>query len=261
MNADRTILALGLLAASAFAQTVVPITGERHHHLVISNEYVRVFQVEVPPRTETLYHQHNYDYLYVAIGDADVTSTRLHENPVTIQLRDGEVELAKGPFAHKAGNNRNQPFRNVTIELLSGIGIPICGLAGGDKSCGIGPGIAGGTADTPNARDRGFAMTSTPLLRSSSVTVHRVTLKGHADVDLSLWSDGPSLLVPISDVTLRSTSQNSTQTIPRHAGVPVWIPEHQTNLANLSQAAEFILISFSPRQSSKTAQNSRFFAR
>jgi len=245
MTFDRSILGLGLLAASAFAQTVVPITSERHHHLVISNEYVRVFHVEVPPRAETLYHQHNYDYLYVAIGDADVTSTRLHENPVTIQLKDGEVELAKGPFAHKASNNRNQPFRNVTIELLHGIGTPICGLAGGEQSCGIGPGMAGGITDASDAR--AFAMTSTPLSRSSSLTVHRVTLEGHANADLSLWSSGPSLLVPISDVNLTSTSQNSTQTILRHAGVPVWIPRHQTNLASLSQSAEFILISW-PQQ-------------
>lgn len=245
MTSNRTSLVLGLLAASVFAQTVVPITGERNHHLVISNEYVRVFQVEVPPRAETLYHQHNYDYLYVAIGDADVTSTRLHENPVTIRLKDGEVELAKGPFAHKAGNNRDQPFRNVTIELLGGIGTPICGLAGGEKSCGIGPGAADGITDTSDARGRGFAMTSTPLLRSSRLTVHRVTLEGHADADLSLWSTGPSLLVPISEIDLRSTSQNSTKTILRHAGVPVWVPEADTKLTNLSQSAEFMLISFS----------------
>jgi quercetin dioxygenase-like cupin family protein len=245
MTSNRTSLVLGLLAASVFAQTVVPITGERNHHLVISNEYVRVFQVEVPPRAETLYHQHNYDYLYVAIGDADVTSTRLHENPVTIRLKDGEVELAKGPFAHKASNNRDQPFRNVTIELLGGIGTPTCGLAGGKKSCGIGPRAAERITDTSDARRRGFAMTSTPLLRSSGLTVHRVTLEGHADADLSLWSTGPSLLVPISEIDLRSTSQNSTKTILRHAGAPVWVPEADTKLTNLSQSAEFILISLS----------------
>lgn len=245
MTFNRRILAFGLLSASVFAQTVVPITGERNHHLVIGNEYVRVFQVEVPPRTETLYHQHNYDYLYVAIGDADVTSTRLHEKPVTIQLKDGEVELAKGPFAHKATNNGGQPFRNVTIELLGGIGTPICGLAGGEKSCGIGPAAAEGITDTSDARGRGFRMTSTPLLRSSGLTVHRIILEGRADADLSLWSSGPSLLVPISEMNLRSHSQNSTQVIVRDAGIPVWVPEADTKLTNLSQSAKFILISFS----------------
>ena len=246
MAFNRSILAFGLLAASAFAQIVVPITGERNHHLVISNKYVRVFQVEVPPRTETLYHQHNYDYLYVAIGDADVTSTRLHEKPVTIRLKDGEVELAKGPFAHKASNNRDQPFRNVTIELLRGIGTPICGLAGGEKGCGIGPAAAGGITDTSEARGRGFAMTSTPLLRSSRLTVHRVTLESHANADLSLLAIGPCLLVPISEMNLRIRSQNSTQVIVRDAGIPVWVPEADTKLTNLSQSAEFMLISFSP---------------
>ena len=110
------------IVTSTVAQTVVPITSEPSHHLVISNQYVRVFEVEVPPKAETLYHQHDYDYLYVAIGDADVSSVRLNEKPVEVKLKDGDVELAKGPFAHKALNNEDRPFRNVTIELLGGVG-------------------------------------------------------------------------------------------------------------------------------------------
>jgi quercetin dioxygenase-like cupin family protein len=243
----HTILVVVLAASGALAQRVVPITGEPHHHLVISNDYARVFQVEVPPKAATLYHQHNYDYVYVAIGDADVTSKRLHENPITVRLKDGEVELAKGAFAHQARNNGDQAFRNVTIELLGGIGTPICGLVGPEKSCGVGSGAAGGTGDASDADRRRFTMKSMPLLRSSSVTVSRVTFEGHAEADLSLWSSGPSLLIPISNANLRSISQNSTQVIVGHAGMPVWIPEHRTRLANLSQSAKFILISFSPR--------------
>jgi hypothetical protein len=46
------LLASSLLSASA--QTVVPITSEPDHHLAFSNDYVRVFKVEVPPKAETL---------------------------------------------------------------------------------------------------------------------------------------------------------------------------------------------------------------
>src|SRR5579871_2116879 len=84
-----------LLQLAASGQEVVPITKERNHQLTISNEFTRVFKVEIPPKTETIYHQHDYDYLSVTIGDADVTSTRLNEKPVSGKLRDGEVGFSK----------------------------------------------------------------------------------------------------------------------------------------------------------------------
>jgi len=121
------VFCCAILSQVTVAQDVVPITKERNHQLTISNEYVRVFKVEVPPKTETLYHQHDYDYVYVVIGDADVSSTHLNEKPVSAKLRDGEVGFAKGGFAHKAFNNADEPFDNVTVELLKGAGKVLCG--------------------------------------------------------------------------------------------------------------------------------------
>jgi hypothetical protein len=236
------LLALLLLTGSAPAQTVVPITSEPDHHLVISNDNVRVFKVEVPPKADTLYHQHDYDYLYVAIGDADVTSTRLHEKPVEVKLKDGEVELSKAPFAHKATNNSDQPFRNVTIEILGGIGRPICGLAGGNESCGVGPGWAGGTSD------RAFDMSAAPLLKSSRIVAADVLMHGEMQIDLSQIANGPYLLVPVSELKLTGSSRNSTRDISAVAGDPVWIPDSRPAFTNSGASARFILISFSPEK-------------
>src|SRR5438128_8042062 len=81
---------------------VVPITQEEHHHLVLENDYVRVFHVEVAPHSETKYHQHDMDYVFVTLGASVVESTRVGEKPVKLELKDGDTRFTKGGFAHKA---------------------------------------------------------------------------------------------------------------------------------------------------------------
>src|SRR5947207_11887244 len=96
---------------------IVPITEEHHHHLVLENEYVRVFHVEVAPHAETKFHQHDMDYVFVTLGDSVVESERVGEKPVKLELKDGETRFTKGGFAHKAVNLSDKPFVNVTVEL------------------------------------------------------------------------------------------------------------------------------------------------
>lgn len=120
-------LALMLLSTLLFAQSAVPITREPMHHLALSNEHVRAFKVEVPPKSQTLIHQHDYDYLFVTIGDSDVTSIRADGTRADLKLPDATVSLSRGGFAHRAINNATTPFRNVTIELLKGAGAAVCG--------------------------------------------------------------------------------------------------------------------------------------
>src|SRR5712692_8332220 len=62
------------LALNAQAPVAVPIPKEPHHHLVLANEYVRVFRVSVPAHDATLLHQHDVPYLYVSLGPADVVN-------------------------------------------------------------------------------------------------------------------------------------------------------------------------------------------
>lgn len=104
--------------ASPSNQPAVPISQEHHHHLALENAYVRVYEVEVAAHEATLMHQHDRDYVYLVLGDADVTNQLQGKSPVKMQLADTTVNFSKGPFAHIAGNGGDRPFRNVTIELL-----------------------------------------------------------------------------------------------------------------------------------------------
>ena len=96
----------------------VEITAEPSHHLVMTTDRVRVFDVHVAPHQTTLIHTHHRDYLFVTLGDADVTSARVGDTAVRLVLHDGETRYAKGPFAHSAANNADREFHNTTIELL-----------------------------------------------------------------------------------------------------------------------------------------------
>jgi hypothetical protein len=104
--------------ATLAQQQSVEITSEPSHHLVMENAYVRVFDVTVAPKATTLVHRHNNDYLFVTLGDSDVISARPGEKPAALLLKDGEIRFTPGKFAHAAINQSDEPFHNITIELL-----------------------------------------------------------------------------------------------------------------------------------------------
>jgi hypothetical protein len=118
--------ALLLLAFSLNAQapTAVPIPKEPHHHVVLENDYVRVFRVSVPAHEATLLHQHDVPYLYVALGPADVINAVQGKPEAHLVMADGQLGYSPGHFAHIARNESDLPFNNVTIELLKPQGEP-----------------------------------------------------------------------------------------------------------------------------------------
>src|SRR5262249_55438593 len=52
------------------------------------------------------------------LGAATVTSAVYRDHESRLMLRDGEVRFAKAPLIHAASDDGDQPFHNVTIELL-----------------------------------------------------------------------------------------------------------------------------------------------
>jgi hypothetical protein len=101
---------------------VVPIEQEPRHHLVIENEFVRAFAVEIAPHDRTLCHHHPHDYLLYVAGDGEIVSAARDEEPKQLSYRDGECELSSAGLVHVVENLRDTPFRNVVVELLPGAG-------------------------------------------------------------------------------------------------------------------------------------------
>jgi hypothetical protein len=113
-----SLLLLIAFSLPAQAPTAVPIPQEPHHHLVLENDYVRVFRVSVPAHESTLLHQHDVPYLYVSLGPADVINAVQGKPEAHLVMADGQLGYSPGHFAHIARNESNAPFNNVTIELL-----------------------------------------------------------------------------------------------------------------------------------------------
>ena len=103
---------------SSRATPAVELTAEPSHHFALQNEYVRIFKVEVAPHASTLLHRHGHDYIFVTLGDADLTNAVADQPPAELKLKDGEVRFSAAPLVHRAINNGATPFRNVTVELL-----------------------------------------------------------------------------------------------------------------------------------------------
>jgi hypothetical protein len=100
------------------AVPAVPLTGENHHHLVYSSTRVRAFDVEIFPNDTTLVHQHDADYIWVGLGEAKIVNLPVGKPAVHLLSKDAALHFARGGFAHKAHNEGQTAYRNVTIELL-----------------------------------------------------------------------------------------------------------------------------------------------
>ena len=96
----------------------VEITAEPSHHLILQNQYVRVFMVEVPPHQATLMHHHRHDYFYITLGASQIDNEVAGKPPATLSLHDGETRFTPGGFAHLVKTLSDQPFRNITVELM-----------------------------------------------------------------------------------------------------------------------------------------------
>jgi quercetin dioxygenase-like cupin family protein len=227
----RTSRVTGLVflatAALVQQQQSVEITSEPSHHLVFQNEYVRVFDVTVAPKATTLIHKHNYDYLFVTLGDSDVVSERVGAKPAALQLKDGEVRFTPGNFAHAAINKSDRPFHNITIEMLKpSSNVKICT----------------GNCVAPGYRCAGICADKEMLISSDQWTAWGGTLPPSAFQQKGSNSL-PQLLIAVSDLDLKKeTGGNLKRTPGGLEWVPVGAATAFTN--NGTKWAQFITLEF-----------------
>ncbi len=116
-------MAIPIAAVRAQAAPQAPATGveldhEAHHHLVLSNDFVRVYNVIVAPGDSTLYHHHPDDYAFVTFGGAKLKSQKLGDAKADLILGDGEVRFTKAPITHRVLNPSTSTFHNLSIDVM-----------------------------------------------------------------------------------------------------------------------------------------------
>jgi hypothetical protein len=223
----KLILSSALLllafAANAQAPTPVPIPKEPHHHLILENEYVRVFRVSIPGHDATLLHQHDVPYIYVSLGPADVINAVQGKPEARIVMADGQVGYSPGHFAHIARTHAGSSFDNVTIELLHPQKNPrnICQqlISGPVEDCSVSP-----YKRAENIPDKGL-----PLFETDEVFIQEVSWTNDQDhMEIGDGSDtlgdGPqTLLVSLENPgTKFQISGHAEQEFS--AGTVAWLP-------------------------------------
>jgi quercetin dioxygenase-like cupin family protein len=229
----RFVPAVLIFSAVLLAQapSAVEITAEPGHHLALSNEYVRAFQVEVAPHAATLMHHHGHDYIFVTIGASNVENDPEGKPAVTLQLKDGETRFVPGNFSHIAKNLADTPFRNVTVELMKDEAARKTPSPQWDEERGIDV-YDGGTKDILFVKD-GVRVSQIDLQPGAMIPKHHHT--------------APHLLIAVSDLDLRSDEQGHASTPVRlKAGDLTWVPGgHTHTLMNAAKTpAKFVTLEF-----------------
>jgi oxalate decarboxylase/phosphoglucose isomerase-like protein (cupin superfamily) len=229
--------ALFLLIATLLAAQAAPeveLAAEPHHHLAFENKYVRVYNVEVPPHADTLMHWHRHDYIAVNLGTAEVINAVKDKPPVTAKLQDGQVSFASASFAHIARNQTDQPFRNVTIEIVD------------DEALRQSPNKWDPAKNEDRALETFPGGTQQILFVKDGIRVSEFELQPGAVVPMHHHT-GPHLLVAVSDVDLRSDVEGQGP-MPAHfkSGDSKWLPGNYSHtLTNTGQKpAKFVTLEF-----------------
>ncbi len=229
----KPILAF-LLACAAISlsaadnNTVVPISQEPHHHLVLENEYTRVYDVTVPAHQSTLMHRHDNDYLAVILEPAEIQNDVLGRSVTTGRAGKGEVRFAVAPLTHRLINSGDTPFRNITIEILK------------KKS---------GTPKQTTAErglDVGHGGLSDIVVDNSEVRVQEVQIAAGGMLHKHTH-EFPFLVVALSDLDLHNMPQGKPAAmVHQTAGEVKWIGAGSTHqVMNVGkQEAHFIEVEF-----------------
>jgi hypothetical protein len=230
MKCAFLLLFLTAVSSAQFAPDL-EITAEPHHHLVLNNDQVRVFSVDVEPHSETLLHWHRHDYVYVTLGTTEIVNAVKGKDPATLKLQDGETHFSSASFEHIVSVPSERPFRNITIELLQDEKLrQTAASSDGDRGLEI---LQGGTKEVLFVKD--------------GVRVSEVELQPKGILPLS---SGSVLLVAVDKMNVLEGAPNaphsSSSLVDLQAGGVRWVPApHRRELYNAAaQSAKFILLEF-----------------
>jgi quercetin dioxygenase-like cupin family protein len=149
---------------------------------------------------------------------------------VEVRLTDGDTRFTAGNFAHIARNLSDQPFRNVTIELVQDEQLRQTPSHWAEES---------GEKTFPGGRSK-------ILFVKDGVRVSEVNLEPGATVP-SHHHDGSHLLVAVTDLEIRSDVEGMGPMPGKfQAGDIKWLPGNYTHtLTNVGKSpARFVTVEF-----------------
>lgn len=117
---------LSLFAADASAQLqkapqAVDPADEPFHSLILENDFVRVFRVEIPRFKRTELYRHDRDLVMIALAHGEASFARPNTMAVTREFDQGYTQFVPGGFSHTVANADSvRTLRLLEVELKRG---------------------------------------------------------------------------------------------------------------------------------------------
>jgi hypothetical protein len=106
------------LPLAAQSPDVITMDQEPHHHLVLHNDYVKVFNVVVSPGDSIVLHRHDQDTVAIAIGEQLVTVGVPGKPDVHQKNADAQVRLQRSGYMHSTHVDGDTLYHTVAVELM-----------------------------------------------------------------------------------------------------------------------------------------------
>ncbi len=187
-------------------ENVIAVADEPHHHLVIDNDFVRAYAVEIGPHQSTLCHLHELPYLLYVVGEADIVSAPRNRDAEKQHFFPNYCDFAPAGLEHVVENLGDTPFRNLIFEVLpaaeklhrlgpgftDAAGVHILRLYSGDTICAELIALSSGS----QTEIRGAVVVSSPYEDAVElISPNRGTCKLERFRDMEYLPDGMTALL------------------------------------------------------------------
>jgi quercetin dioxygenase-like cupin family protein len=233
-------------------EQVVSIEQEPRHQLIISNEFVRGFAVEIAPHDRTLCHHHAHEYLIYVAGDAQIMSAPRDGNPMTHSYQDGDCEFSPPGLVHVVENLGDAKFRNLLVELLPGAqGLrrgpdrKLLPLDAPPSSAASAPSVSPSIGERPGVASGAGNVNITNRFVDQRISVFLLEMESRSQVEVF----GPAIVAsPYEHKVELAPSRASAHTLTRFTDL-LWLdPSSAATLRNRARtAAKIVLIAVGQR--------------
>jgi len=99
-------------------QDIISLSSEPHHELRMHNPYVNVYHAQLLAHQSMLEHKHDYDYMQVAIGDAQLVRVVPGQPDSLRSIHDGQVDFGTKGTIHSSSNHLDSTYNTIAVEFL-----------------------------------------------------------------------------------------------------------------------------------------------
>jgi hypothetical protein len=119
-NIKGIVLLLSGLACMQTAAAQVPVEKETHHKIVLENEWVRVFEGNVPPNDTTPSHIHSANSVVVFLSKTGLGIRLAGQQPTVTPVAPGDIRYVNygdKPITHVVWAQGDSVLRFLVVEL------------------------------------------------------------------------------------------------------------------------------------------------